>query len=120
MLNTSKGGFQLGSSALTISSVAANSSSYTTITLIPATGCYTRINISGQTTTHVTDYRLVHSVVSETSGFDMPSTTYLDQVLKNITLVTGKRAHTFALQARQSTVTTGFSAAVSVKWISLG
>ena len=108
------GGFQLG-----LSCAYTPTSSYVTFAKVPGNGSDLLFDIIQASTANPTDVRFVRSIASESSQFLLTSTSWTD-VTSSFYGNTTKHAHTFAIQAQQSTNSTTFSGTVQIRWMCLG
>lgn len=108
------GGFQLG-----LSCAYTPTSTYVTFAKVPGNGSDLLFDIIQASTANRTDIKFVRSIASESSQFLLLSTSWTD-VTSSFQSNTTKHAHTFAVQAKQSTGSTDFSGTVQIRWMCLG
>ena len=105
------GGFQLG-----LSCAYTPTSSYVTFAKVPGNGSDLLFDIIQASTANRTDIRFVRSIASEASQFLLTSTSYAD-ITCSFQGNTTKHAHTFAIQAQQSTASTTFSGTIQIRFV---
>jgi hypothetical protein len=103
-------------------SFTVDTSSYTTIETVPANGALTQFEIKlttgGAGSANPYAIRIMNSLVSCSCGFSYTTTTFTNKASSyrfNLT----KQAHSFQVQAKQSTGSTTIVSSIKLKWLSL-